>query len=134
MLEYINLFLIIVIIGVLTYEIVTSVSKQNEIDILRASMKNEIDNLKAKQTPIMGLMDLKEFRNLDPGFKDNYQKYVVDGVVPVVTGVANEFIAKNNMNKPFPPEIHANLRAKIAQIGPSMRSSFIVSPDSQQTP
>jgi hypothetical protein len=105
MLEYINLFLIMIMILVI---IVDSVY----LSKARADIKTLTKKLEERPTT-NNLLDLAEFQALDPGLKQHYKTYVVDSLMPEVWSVANDVIKKEKINEAITagdPEIRQGIR------------------------
>jgi hypothetical protein len=90
-----NLLLILIIIAVVIIHITLTHTR--------------ISNLESKLSS-RNVLDLAEFNKLDKEFKRNYQKYIVNGVMPHYMDVANTVIKDSNIN-----EIVADNKGEIAK-------------------
>jgi hypothetical protein len=79
-----NLLLILIIVSVVIIHITLTHTR--------------ISNLESKLSS-RNVLDLAEFNKLDKEFKRNYQKYIVNGVMPHYMDVANKVIKDNDINK-----------------------------------
>lgn len=121
MLEYVNFFLIIIIIAILVFEVISMISMKKALD----EVQHKADN------PSISLMNLKEFSGIDPSVKRNYEQYVLNGLVPVVTEVANDFVQSTKLNTAITAENDAIIRGVIGQVGQQMRSSLPFPPSTE---
>ena len=87
MLEYINLLLIVLIIGVLIFDSIYLKRAHDDIIALKSAVVR--DN---------SLVDLSEFKKLDPKFKQHYKHYIVDELMPGVIGKVNKTITDEKIN------------------------------------
>jgi hypothetical protein len=60
----------------------------------RSSVAKMQQDMSANNT----LLDLNEFKDLNPEFKDNYKRLVVGNLMPVVNAKANEMIEAHKVN------------------------------------
>lgn len=88
MLDYINLFLIVIIFTVLIIDSIFIIKLRKRVQEIDSKIVN--DN---------SLLDLSEFNKLDPEFKKHYKTYVVNGIMPPVVNAINTEIKKNNINQ-----------------------------------
>lgn len=87
MFEYINLVLIIIIIIVLIVDTVYIFYTRRAL----SSLQNTFDTNNT-------LVDLREFKDLDNEFKNNYKTLFADSIMPVVNMNLNEKIKESEIN------------------------------------
>lgn len=88
MLLYINLLLIFLIACVLIIDTIYIVRARRDIDLIKGSLQH--DN---------SLLDMSEFKGLDPTFKGHYKRYVVDELMPPLMEKANQVIKEEKINE-----------------------------------
>lgn len=88
MLLYINLLLTFIIACVLIIDTIYVVRARKDIDLIKGSLQR--DN---------SLLDMSEFRSLDPTFKGHYKSYVVDQLMPPLMEKANQVIKEEKINE-----------------------------------
>lgn len=88
MLEYINLLLIVVIIGVLVMDTVFLFRARNDIKGLQTNVADD-----------RSLVDLSEFKHLSPSYKKHYKTYVVNGLMPPIVKKMNQELDNAGMNE-----------------------------------
>jgi hypothetical protein len=79
-----NLVLVVIIVIVIIVHIATTQTRLS-------SLENKLSS--------RNFLDMAEFNKLDKEFKRNYQKYVVNGVMPHYMDAANNIIKDNKINK-----------------------------------
>ena len=112
MLDYVNLFLILIILTVLIID-----------SVFIVKLRKHVKELDTKVANGNSLLDLSEFTKLDGDFKKHYKTHVVNGLMPPLMNIVNSEIKKNNINdyltknekeineyiKVFTDEINSNL-------------------------
>lgn len=88
MLEWFNLLLIVVIIGVLVMDTVFLFRARNDIKSLQTNVADD-----------RSLVDLSEFKYLNPSYKKHYKTYVVNGVMPPIVKKMNQELDNAGMNE-----------------------------------
>lgn len=121
MLEYINLFLIMILIMVI---IIDSVYLAKSRDDIRA-LTNKVEK-KERESSRTSLLDLAEFDKLDPTFKTHYKTYVVNGVMPEMMDVTNNYIKTYKVNEEITKN-DAAIRQGIREMAQAMRDDFATS-------
>lgn len=79
-----NLVLVVIIVIVIIVHIATTQTRLS-------SLENKLSS--------RNFLDMAEFNKLDKEFKRNYQKYVVNGIMPHYMDAANNIIKDNKINK-----------------------------------
>lgn len=73
MLEYINLLLIVIIIGVLVMDTVFLFRTRKDLAAMKTSLAED-----------RSMVDLSEFNHLGPQYKKHYKTFVVNGMMPPI--------------------------------------------------
>lgn len=92
MLEYINLVLILFIIGVVIFQMVLLLKTRSRLDSESKNLQDKLQKISVPNT----LVDLGEFKTLDNDFKDAYKDVVVDGVLPIINEKMNDALRQDN--------------------------------------
>jgi hypothetical protein len=113
----INTIALLIILAVVIYNFVTIYNMKSQwqkmkkkSDELKLNVDDSANRLSRVQsqlteiikekmnTRVITLMDLQEFQNLDPQFKNAYRKYIVDQTMPAITAYVNEQMYKNKVD------------------------------------
>lgn len=118
MLEYVNLFLIMIMLMVIIVDSVYLAKSRQEIRALTTKLDK-----KTKEINRTSFLDLAEFDGLDSQFKQHYKTYVVDGAMPEIMNVTNEYIKAYKVNDEIKKN-DADIRQGIREISQAMREGL----------